>query len=106
VLEASYEEFCARLDAVEASIPAHIDPESPAADAWYGQLGLDPYAATDPVEFLAVAGEAFFSDPWRLREDFPALFEAMRRYFGQDPTLPGGIAAGEGEGPATGSDVR
>lgn len=85
VLEASYEEFCGRLDAIEAAIPAHVDPESPAADAWYGQLGLDPYAATDPVEFFAVAGEAFFSDPWQLHAGFPALFEAMQRYFGQDP---------------------
>mgnify|MGYP001205267739 CR=1 FL=1 len=89
ILRASYEDFCARLDAIEAAIPAHVDPEGAGADAWYGQLGLDPYAATDPVEFFAVAGEAFFSDPWRLREDFPALFQAMCRYFGQDPTLGG-----------------
>jgi Mlc titration factor MtfA (ptsG expression regulator) len=90
ILTASWEAFCARLDAIEAAIPAHVDPEDEAADAWYGQLGLDPYAATDPVEFFAVAGEAFFSDPWRLREHFPALFEAMKRYFGQDPSRPAG----------------
>ena len=89
ILTASYADFCHRLDAIEAAIPAHIDPESPAANAWYGQLGLDPYAATDPIEFFAVAGEAFFSDPRRLREGFPALFEAMRRYFGQDPARDG-----------------
>lgn len=88
ILMASYEAFCSRLDAIEAAIPAHVDPEGKEADAWYAQLGLDPYAATDPVEFFAVAGEAFFSDPWRLREDFPALFDAMRRYFGQNPSEP------------------
>src|SRR5690606_6863422 len=82
ILRASYEEFCSRLEAIEAAIPAHVDPEGAAGERWYGQLGLDPYAATDPVEFFAVAGEAFFSDPWQLREDFPALFGAMCRYFG------------------------
>ncbi len=114
ILTSSYEDFCRRLDAIEAAIPAHIDPESAAANAWYGQLGLDPYAATDPVEFFAVAGEAFFSDPWQLREDFPALFEAMRHYFGQDPAgdaksdtdtnTDGGTAEGNTDGdrgPAT-----
>ncbi|MFA7504444.1 MAG: M90 family metallopeptidase [Burkholderiaceae bacterium] len=85
ILEACYEDFCRRLDAIEAAIPAHVDPEGPEAGAWYGQLGLDPYAGTDTVEFFAVAGEAFFSNPWQLRDDYPALYEAMRRYFGQDP---------------------
>lgn len=87
ILDASYEEFCARLDAVEAAIPHDVDPESPAADHWYEQLALDSYAATDPVEFLAVAGETFFSAPQRLHAGFPALFDAMRRYFDQDPRL-------------------
>lgn len=84
-IEFSYADFCDRLDAVETAIPAHIDPEGPDADAWYGQLGLDPYAATDRAEFLAVAGEAFFSRPDTLRAHYPQLHEAMRRYFGQDP---------------------
>ena len=69
VFEAEYEALCGQVDAGAETL-------------------IDPYGTEDPVEFFAVAGEAFFSDPWRLREDFPALFDAMRRYFGQDPSEP------------------
>lgn len=81
----AWDDFRARLDALEASIPRHIDPESPAADAWYGRLPLDPYAATDPGEFFAVASEHFFTAPLPLRRAYPALYELFRDYFRQDP---------------------
>ena len=81
----AYEDFCTRLDQVEAAIPRHIDPESPAADAWYERLPLDPYAATDPGEFFAVATEIFFTDPAALHRAYPALYALFRDYFGQDP---------------------
>ncbi|HLT25188.1 MAG TPA: M90 family metallopeptidase [Zeimonas sp.] len=81
----AWDDFCARLDAIEASIPRHIDPESPAADEWYSRLPLDPYAATDPGEFFAVASEAFFTSPLPLRRAYPALYELFRDYFRQDP---------------------
>ncbi len=81
----AYEDFCARLDAVEAAIPRHVDPESPAADAWFGRLPLDPYAATDPGEFFAVAAETFFTDAATLARAYPALYTLFRDYFGQDP---------------------
>ena len=42
VLEDSLERFIAALDAVEAAIPPDVDPESEEADAWYGQLPMDP----------------------------------------------------------------
>lgn len=46
---------------------------------------LDPYGAEDPVEFFAVATEAFFELPVQLREEHPALYEALAAYFHQDP---------------------
>ncbi|OJX08645.1 MAG: hypothetical protein BGO72_15465 [Burkholderiales bacterium 70-64] len=82
----AYDDFCRRLERVEASIPRHIDPESSAADRWYERLPLDPYAATDPGEFFAVVTEAFFTDPVTLHEAYPALYELLREYFRQDPS--------------------
>jgi Mlc titration factor MtfA (ptsG expression regulator) len=46
---------------------------------------LDEYGATDRAEFFAVATEAFFERPHALRERHPALYEELRRFFGQDP---------------------
>jgi Mlc titration factor MtfA (ptsG expression regulator) len=46
---------------------------------------LDPYGATSPAEFFAVATEAFFERPERLRKERPALYEVLARYYGQDP---------------------
>ena len=85
VLLATYDDFCAQLDALERSIPRHIDPESEQADDWYRALPLDPYAATDPAEFFAVSGELFFFDPARLQAAFPDWFALLRRFFRQDP---------------------
>ncbi len=98
----AYEDFCARLDAVEAAIPRHVDPESPQADAWFERLPLDPYAATDPGEFFAVAAEAFFTDPRRLKGHYPRLYALFADYFGQDPVrqAPAGKDPA-GQNPAT-----
>ena len=84
-LERSYDHFVAALDALESSIPRHIDPESEAADRYYAQLPLDPYAATDPSEFFAVAAETFFVDPQRLASGYPEFYRCMAEYFGTDP---------------------
>lgn len=46
---------------------------------------LDHYGATDRAEFFAVATEAFFERPTELRLERPALYEALRGYYGQDP---------------------
>ena len=82
----AYGAFVGRLDAIEASIAHHVDPDSPAADRYYQGLVLDPYAATDPAEFFAVATELFFVDNARLRAAFPILDEAMRAFFRQNPS--------------------
>lgn len=46
---------------------------------------LDPYGATDPCEFFAVASEAFFEQPTRLAEDDPALYAQLQRFYRLDP---------------------
>ena len=74
-----------RLDAIERAIPPDVDPESPAAEAWYDQLPVDPYAATDPGEFFAVASETFFTAPQQLCRSWPQLYALFRDYFGQNP---------------------
>jgi len=84
-LLAAYEDFCNQLDRVERAIPPHVDPEGPAADPYYARLPLDPYAATDPAEFFAVSGEAFFVAPDALAQAFPAWYEALAGFFRQDP---------------------
>lgn len=84
-LEDAFERLNAELDLVEASLPANVDPDSEAADAYYAHLPLDPYAAHDPGEFFAVSSEAFFVDAARLRLAFPDWFELLTRFFRQDP---------------------
>jgi Mlc titration factor MtfA (ptsG expression regulator) len=45
---------------------------------------LDPYAATSPGEFFAVASEAFFESPMSLRADFPDVYEQLAVFYGLD----------------------
>jgi MtfA peptidase len=84
-LESSFDEFVAELDAVEASIPRDVDPESDEAAEYYDTLPLDPYAATDEAEFFAVAAESFFVEPEIFAQAFPALHACFVDYFGDDP---------------------
>jgi MtfA peptidase len=53
---------------------------------------LDHYGATDRAEFFAVATEAFFERPAELQRERPALYEALRDYYRQDPAQPAGAA--------------
>jgi len=50
-----------------------------------GKSVLDPYGAEDPVEFLAVAVEAFFEVPLALRRRHAELYSLLSAYFAQDP---------------------
>nr|WP_306441628.1 M90 family metallopeptidase [Methyloversatilis sp. XJ19-49] len=64
-------------------------------DAAYGQLhhqlrgqtapALDPYGASSPAEFFAVASESFFERPQHLAEAFPELFGELSRYYRVNP---------------------
>ena len=46
---------------------------------------LRDYAATNPGEFFAVATEVFFNRPVDLEITKPALYEALRDFYRQDP---------------------
>lgn len=46
---------------------------------------LDEYGATDPAEFFAVATEAFFETPRRLKREMRDLYEELRRFYAVDP---------------------
>jgi len=50
-----------------------------------GKSVLDPYGGEDPVEFLAVAVEAFFEAPLALRQRHRELYAILSEYFAQDP---------------------
>lgn len=55
-------------------------------DAWWGQSDvLDPYGATSPAEFFAVATEAFFEQPHALATRHPALYGEFEAYYRVDP---------------------
>jgi len=60
---------------------------------------LDHYGATNRAEFFAVATEAFFERPTALQQERPALYEALRRYYGQDPAAPEVREASSSGGP-------
>ena len=48
---------------------------------------LDPYAASDPAEFFTVMSEAFFQTPGLLRQDYPAVYEQLKRFYRQNPLV-------------------
>jgi Mlc titration factor MtfA (ptsG expression regulator) len=81
ILGGAYERFCVDLEEVEAAIPIDVDPESEAGAAYFSELVLDPYAATDEAEFFAVSGEVFFTNPEVLLRSFPELFDCYRQFF-------------------------
>ncbi|MBU1235442.1 MAG: zinc-dependent peptidase [Gammaproteobacteria bacterium] len=64
--EPAYENFCTRVDSDE-------------------DTRLDPYAAEHLAEFFAVMSEAFFETPDVLHDEYPAVYEQLRRFYRQDP---------------------
>lgn len=46
---------------------------------------MDPYGATDPAEFFAVATETFFECADEMALDHPALFNELKKYYCVDP---------------------
>jgi Mlc titration factor MtfA (ptsG expression regulator) len=88
----AYEDFTARVDALDEQLPDDFDPDEPLAaahyDALFGTLPLDPYAATHPAEFFAVASEAFFVQPVPLAADYPEIYRLLALYYRQNPLPP------------------
>jgi Mlc titration factor MtfA (ptsG expression regulator) len=55
-------------------------------DTYWGQRDvLDPYGASSPAEFFAVATESFFEQPHALAARHPELYAEFERYFRVDP---------------------
>jgi Mlc titration factor MtfA (ptsG expression regulator) len=55
-------------------------------DTWWGHRDvLDPYGASSPAEFFAVATESFFEKPHALAARHPELYAEFERYFQVDP---------------------
>ena len=46
---------------------------------------FDPYGAEGPQEFFAVAVEAFFETPHRIRDHAPDVYAQLSRFFALDP---------------------
>jgi Mlc titration factor MtfA (ptsG expression regulator) len=55
-------------------------------DTHWGQRDvLDPYGATNPAEFFAVATETFFEKPYELAERHAELYAEFQAYYRVDP---------------------
>ena len=46
---------------------------------------IDPYGATQPAEFFAVATETFFEKPRQLHKRYPDLYAELKGFYGVDP---------------------
>lgn len=46
---------------------------------------LDPYGATNPAEFFAVATELFFERPDAMRKHYPELYDQLRMFYSHSP---------------------
>ena len=68
---------------------AQVMGEAYAALQWRAGSGeptlLDPYGASDPAEFFAVASEVFFEQPTRLAAEHAALYRALADFYALDP---------------------
>lgn len=69
------EAFSAAFESLQDQIDAGIIPN------------MDPYAATDPAEFFAVASEYFFEWPQTLQALYPRVYTLMGEFYRQDPAL-------------------
>jgi MtfA peptidase len=67
-LEGEFERFVERVDAAD-------------------ETALDPYGANGPDEFFAVASEAFFTVPIKMKGEHPALYAMFARFYRQDPAI-------------------
>ncbi len=56
-----------------------------AAEALGAPTVLDGYGASSPIEFFAVATEAFFERPRELKQKHPGLYAELQGFFRQDP---------------------
>ncbi|RJG05562.1 zinc-dependent peptidase [Noviherbaspirillum cavernae] len=86
---AAYEDFTRQVDALDRQLPDDFDENDDVHaslhEALFAELPLDPYAASHPAEFFAVASEAFFVLPQPLADAYPEIYRLLSRYYRQDP---------------------
>jgi Mlc titration factor MtfA (ptsG expression regulator) len=84
-----YAHFINRVYALDAQLPEDFDMnkagDAAHYDALIAALPMDPYAATHPAEFFAVASEAFFVRPQPLAADYPEIYRLLAEYYRQEP---------------------
>lgn len=83
---ALYRDWARVLDAEFHRLHAAMETDTPSL--------IRDYGATMPAEFFAVVTELFFERPRELRREHPELYDAFRRYFGQDPARHDARGAG------------
>jgi Mlc titration factor MtfA (ptsG expression regulator) len=86
---AAYADFAQRVAAQRARTAAG-SPFTPGVEPgpdlpFSSDLPLDPYAASDPAEFFAVASEAFFVTPQTLAAAYPAVYRQLTLYYRLQP---------------------
>lgn len=92
-------EFVHLIDAQDGhfdGIPALLDKQyiAPWMNLMYQEIEkikqrkstIDPYGATNEVEFFAVASEYFFEKPHLMKEKYPDLYKMLTKIFHQDLT--------------------
>ncbi|MDD2742100.1 MAG: zinc-dependent peptidase [Rhodocyclaceae bacterium] len=63
---AAYDDFCQRVDSGQ-------------------KTRIDAYASEHPAEFFAVFSETFFELPAAVSQEYPAVYDLLKRYYLQDP---------------------
>jgi MtfA peptidase len=86
---AAYEDFTRRVDRIDRRLARTVHASRHDVDGFdpFAALPLDPYAASNPAEFFAVASEVFFLEPALLVRDYPEVYTLLARYYRQE-TLP------------------
>ena len=62
----AYLDFCRRVDSGEP-------------------VPINHYGAQNPAEFFAVLSEYFFDLPWRVRDEWPAVYALLAQFYRQSP---------------------
>jgi len=73
-----------RLREYQYAIPWLDLVDKKTREIFANRSNIDPYGATHPAEFLAVASEYFFERPTMLEKKHPKLYQALSELYQQD----------------------
>lgn len=82
-LESAWKQLVQAVHQIEAGSPA--DPSSRAGHRLFNHLPMDPYGATNKIEFFAVSSEVFFVNPAPLAQWNPEWYRLLSLFYRQDP---------------------